>query len=89
MLVEQESFDVLMSLPGSWLSQEYCESGWWRCVASGIRRDHFDRVFSQHTIFGDRAAGAKQDIFKDAVDVNIVTDVRLSVEIVGGLEPLN
>jgi hypothetical protein len=90
MLVEKHSFDVLMSLPGdAWLLQEYRERGWWRCVASGIRGDDFDRVFSEYTIFRDRAAGTKQDILEDAVDVNIVTDVRLSVEIVGGLGPLN
>ena len=37
----------------------------------------------------DRAAGTKADIFQGAVEVNVVTDVGLDIEIIGGLGPLD
>jgi len=83
------SADVIALICLERLWYEYGSRGRRRCVASSIRGDDFDRVFSEYTIFGDRAAGTKQDILEDAVDVNIVTDVGLSVEIVGGLGPLD
>ena len=60
-----------------------------RCVAGSIRGDDFDRVFSEYTVSGDWAAGTKADVLQDAVEVNVVTEIGLGIEIVGGLGPLD
>ena len=44
---------------------------------------------SEYTVSDERAAGTEADILQDAVDVNVVTDVGLGIEIVGGLGPLD
>ena len=71
------------------LLEGYRSGGRRRCVPGGIRGDDFNRVFSEYTVSGDRAAGTKADILQDAVEVNVVTDVGLDVEIVDGLGPLD
>src|SRR2546430_6773511 len=40
------------------------------CVAGSIRCDDFDRVFSEYTVSGDRAAGTKADVLQGAVEVD-------------------
>src|SRR4029450_7861692 len=60
-----------------------------RCVAGSIRGNDFNRVFSEYAISGDRAAGTKANLFQGAVDVDVVSDVGLDIEIVGGLGPLD
>jgi len=44
---------------------------------------------SEFTVSDDRATGTKAEILQGAVDVNIITDVGLGIEIVGGLGPLD
>jgi hypothetical protein len=71
------------------LLEGYRGGGWLRSIAGSIRGEDFDRVFSELTVSDDRAAGTEADVLQDAVEVNVVTEIRLGIEIVAGLGPLD
>ena len=71
------------------LLEEESDGGWRGCIAGGIGGDDFDEVFAEVGVNDDQAAGTEKDVLQFAVDVNVVTDIRLGIEVVGGLGPLN
>ena len=60
--------DVVISV------QVYGSRGRRRSVACNIRGNDFDRVVSEFTIIRNRTAGTGEDIRRDAIDVNVITD---------------
>src|SRR6185436_2239718 len=68
-------------------SQEYRGGARRRCIASGIGSEDFDEVVAEVAVNHSRAAGTKYHILEAAVHKDVVADVCLSVEVVGGLRP--
>ena len=75
-LIDTNEHLFLLALSRGWngrLWYEYGSRTRRRSVAGSIRGDDLERVFSRHTVSGDRTNGTKADILKDSVDVSIVT----------------
>src|SRR5262245_565216 len=57
------------------------------CVAGGVCREDFDEVFAEVGVNDARPAGTKDPVLQAAIHIDVVTDVGLGVEVVGGLPP--
>jgi hypothetical protein len=69
------------------LLEEYCKSGRRRRIAGGVGGGDFDEVFAELRVNDALATGTKEDVMEDTVHINIVADIGLRVEVVGGLRP--
>ena len=68
--------------------EEFREGSRLRCIASGVGREHFDEVFAGACAVNDSwAAGTKYHVLEAAVHIDVVADVGLGVEVIGGLPP--
>ena len=75
-------------LPGNaQLLEEYRNGGRRRSIAGRIRREDFDEVFTELTVDASDYTRTEEDVLEDTVQINIVADIRLRVEVIGGLGP--
>jgi len=69
--------------------EKYCNGGWGRGVARCIRGDDLDCILAGLTVSGDGSTGTEANVIKRPIHVNIIADIRLRIEIVSGLGPLD
>src|SRR5262245_36377152 len=67
--------------------QESPEGARCRPIASRVGSEHFDEVVAEVAVNDSRAAGTKDHVLEAAVHINVIADVGLGVEVVGGLPP--
>src|SRR5687767_5112475 len=71
---------------GLW--QGFREGARLRSIASGIGSEHFDQVVAEGGAVNDTwATGTKYHVLEAAVHIDVVANVFLVVEVVGGLPP--